>query len=94
LPDDKKKELYLKTISIYDLSQLSKLQQQLIAEREHTTILIVRITPVVSKNPEEATKLINQLYSKAIEIGYCIFRLGDERIIIAPSIVQVEGILA
>jgi SepF-like predicted cell division protein (DUF552 family) len=70
LSDDKKRQLYLKTISLHEISQLSKLEQQLIAEREHTTILIVRITPIVSKNPEEATKLINELYSKAIEIGY------------------------
>ena len=43
------------------------------------------------KSPEEGAKLLNELYFTAIKNNYSVFRLGEERIIIAPAAeVQVE----
>lgn len=61
--------------------------------KEHMTILIIRIVPQISKNPEEAARLIKEGYRKAVQGRYAVFRLGDERIVIAPNVVHVEGML-
>jgi SepF-like predicted cell division protein (DUF552 family) len=41
-------------------------------------------------NPEDGHKLLNELYSMAKKNNYSVFRLGEERIILAPSEVQVK----
>jgi SepF-like predicted cell division protein (DUF552 family) len=92
-PDETYNGVYLKTISIHDFSQLSKLQEQLLAEKAHITIFIIRVTSVIAKKPEESAKLINELYLRSTEIGYSVFSQGNERIIITPNMVHVEGII-
>jgi SepF-like predicted cell division protein (DUF552 family) len=57
------------------------------------TILIARIAPIVSKDPEAAGKLVNELYSRHLKNSYSVFRLGEERFMVVPNNVQVEGIL-
>jgi SepF-like predicted cell division protein (DUF552 family) len=55
-------------------------------------ILIVRITPILSKDPGAGTKLVDSLYSThAIKNNYSVFRLGEERIMIVPNGVQTES---
>jgi hypothetical protein len=41
-------------------------------------------------NPEDGHKLLNELYLIAMKNNYSIFRLGEERIILAPIEVQVK----
>ncbi len=57
--------LYLKTISIHSSSQLEDLKENL--PGKEPTILIARIAPIVSKDPEAAGKLVNELYSTHIK---------------------------
>lgn len=85
--------VYLKTVALHDFSQLSRLNEQLSSEKKHITIFIVRVPPVVARNSEETAKLVNELYSQAIKIGYSVFSLGYERIVITPNTVHVEDIL-
>jgi len=55
-------------------------------------MIIARIAPIVSKDPEAATKLVNNIYSTYVENNYSVFRLGEERIMVIPNNVRVEGI--
>ena len=83
--------LYLKTISIHSSSQLEDLKENL--PGKEPTILIARIAPIVSRDPEAASKLVNELYLTNIKNSYSVFRLGEERFMVVPNNVQVEGIL-
>jgi GGDEF domain-containing protein len=47
----------------------------------------------VSRDPEAASKLVNELYSTNIKNSYSVFRLGEERFMVIPNNVQVEDIL-
>ena len=82
-------QLCIKAFSIYDYSQLSELQEEL-SDGAKQPILIIRITPLLLKEPEEGRRLIDNLYSTAMENNYSVFRLGEERIIVVPYNVQVE----
>ena len=81
--------LYLKTISIHNSLQLTEIKKNLLYKKK-PVILIARITPIMLKSPEEGAKLLNELYFTAIKNNYSVFRLGEERIIIAPAEVR-EG---
>ena len=57
-------------------------------------ILIAKIKPIVSNDPQAEDKLVKELYSNnAVRENYSIFRLGEERIIIVPNIVQSKEVL-
>ena len=91
--EEKKEEqqlLWLRTISIHSYSQLSELQDHFCDNKE-PAIVIARITPIVTKNIEETMKLVNEVYSMAIKKNYCVFRLGEERIILVPPNVRVKS---
>ena len=57
--------LYIKTISIHSISQLENLKENL--SGKEPIILIARIAPIVSRDPEAASKLVNELYSTNIK---------------------------
>ena len=86
----KQQQMYIKCVSIHEYSQLSQLKDYFSYDKQ-PIILIARITPIILKNPEEGMKLVNELYLAATKNNnYCVFRLGEERIIVAPNSVQVE----
>src|ERR671930_652075 len=86
----KQQQLYIKCVSIHEYSQLSQLKDYFSYDKQ-PIILIARITPTILKNPEESMKLVNELYLAATKNNnYCVFRLGEERIIVLPNSVQVE----
>ena len=86
----KQQQLYIKCVSIHEYSQLSQLKDYFSYDKQ-PIILIARITPIILKNPEEGMKLVNELYLAATKNNnYCVFRLGEERIIVVPNSVQVE----
>jgi hypothetical protein len=59
---------------------------------KESIILIVRITHILSKDPAAGTKLVGSLYSThAIKNNYSVFRLGEERIMVVPNVVQTES---
>jgi SepF-like predicted cell division protein (DUF552 family) len=83
-------QLYIKCVSIHEYSQLSQLKDYFSYDKQRI-ILIARITPIMLKNPEEGMKLVNELYLAATKNNnYCVFRLGEERIIVVPNSVQVK----
>ena len=86
----KKKTLSIKTTSIHSYSQLEHLKESL--SGKESLILIARITPILSKDSQAGTKLVDELYSnQAVKDNYSVFRLGEERIIVVPSDVQVKA---
>ena len=82
-------QLCLKTLSIHNYLQLDELRRS-ISDKNEPIILIARITPIMLDNPEDGHKLLNELYLIAMKNKYSIFRLGEERIIVAPIEVQVK----
>jgi len=85
-----KYQLSVKTISIYSYSQLQQLKETI--SGKESIILIVRIAPILSKDPGAGTKLVDSLYSThEIKNNYSVFRLGEERIMVIPNVVQTES---
>ena len=85
-----REQLCIKTVSIHSYSQLKDLEENLLSNEP--IMIIARIAPIVSKDPEAATKLVNKIYSTYVENNYSVFRLGEERIMVIPNNVRVEGI--
>jgi SepF-like predicted cell division protein (DUF552 family) len=80
-------QLSIKTTSIHNYSQLEHLKESL--TDTHSMIIIARIKPIVSKDPEAEVKLVKDLYSsQAVKNNYSIFQLGEERIIVVPNSVK------
>ena len=84
-------QLRIKTISISHPSQIDVLKENLPGKQP--LILIARIASMVSRDPDVATKFVNELYSTHIKNNYSVFRLGEDRFIVVPDGVQVENIL-
>jgi SepF-like predicted cell division protein (DUF552 family) len=83
-----KQQLSLKVTSVHNYYELSEIEKILL--HQQATILIVRITPLSLKDPKELAKFSSQLYQIAIKNNYSVFRLGEERIIVIPSCINVE----
>ena len=81
-------QLSLKATSVHDYSELSEIEKTLL--QQQSTILIIRITPLALKDPQELDKFANQLYLIATKNNYSVFRLGEERIIVIPKSINVE----
>ena len=84
----KQQQLSLKATSVHDYSELSQIERTLL--QQQSTILIVRITPLALKDPQELDRFANQLYLIATKNNYSVFRLGEERIIVIPRCINVE----
>ena len=81
-------QLCIKTVSIHSYSQLDDLKENLLGK--DPIMVIAKISPIVSKDPEAPTKLVNKIYPTYVENNYSLFRLGDERIMVIPNSVRVE----
>jgi SepF-like predicted cell division protein (DUF552 family) len=85
-------QLCIKTTSIHNYSELKHLKNSL--TNTQSMILIAKIKPIASKDPQAEDKLIKELYSNnAVREDYSIFQLGEERIIVLPNIVQSKEVL-
>jgi len=76
---------YLKAITIRDSSDIHSIKEDI----KKGMILILRVTPLAQKNVEELRKVVEELYSIAKNSNADIARLGEERIIVAPSNVKI-----
>jgi len=76
---------YLKAITIRDPSDLHSIKEDI----KKNMILILRVTPLAQKDVEQLRKVVEELYSIAKNAGADIARLGEERIIVAPSGVKI-----
>ncbi len=81
--------LHIKNISIHDSSQVSKLKDSFLQHKEP----VILITKLPLKNQQEETSFINEIYSVATKNNYSIFRLGEQRIIVAPNTTKIEEVL-
>jgi len=76
---------YLKAITIRDPSDLHSIKEDI----KKNMILILRVTPLAQKDVDQLRKLVEELYSIAKSSGSDIARLGEERIIVAPSSIKI-----
>lgn len=87
-PSENKKELeknYLKAMPLRELSDLDIIKNEV----KKGNILILRITPLASKNIEDVKEAVNDLYDFAESIGGDIARLGEERVVICPQNIRI-----
>jgi uncharacterized protein len=76
---------YLKAMPLRDLSDLDNIKNEV----KNGNILILRITPLASKNIEDVKRAVNELYEFAEAIGGDIARLGEERVVICPQNIRI-----
>ncbi len=76
---------YLKAMPLRDLSDLEEIKKEV----KNGTVLILRITPLASKNIEYVKSAVNELYEFAESIGGDIARLGEERVVICPPNIRI-----
>ncbi len=76
---------YLKAMPLRDLSDLEEIK----TEVKNGNVLILRITPLASKNIEDVKRAVNDLYEFAESIGGDIARLGEERVVICPQNIRI-----
>ena len=77
--------IYLKAITIRDISDVHSIKEDI----KKNMILILRVTPLAQKDVEQLRKVVEELYSIAKAEYAEIARLGEERIIIAPSSIKI-----
>jgi len=83
-------QMFIKAISIHDISQLQDLKGNL--DGRPSSILIIKIVLPASGHPEAARKLVNELYSKHIKNNYSVFRLEEDRFMTIPNNIRVENL--
>lgn len=76
---------YLKAITIRDPSDIHSIKDDI----KKNMILILRVTPLAQKDVDQLRKLVEELYSVAKSSDADIARLGEERIIVAPSTIRI-----
>lgn len=76
---------YLKAITIRDPSDMGQIREDV----ARGMVLILRVTPLASKDVAKLRALVTELYELAGENGYDIARLGEERIIVTPSRIKI-----
>ena len=76
---------YLRAMPLRNLSDLEVIK----TEVTNGNILIIRITPLASKNIEDVKRAVNELYEFAESINGDIARLGEERVVICPQNIRI-----
>ena len=76
---------YLKALTIRDISDVHSIKEDI----KKDMILILRVTPLAQKDVAELRKVVETLYSVAKSENAEIARLGEERIIVAPSGIKI-----
>ena len=78
-------DTYLKAMTIRDPSDVHAIKEDV----KHGLILILRVTPLAQKDVGQLRKVVEDLYALAKSHGADIARLGEERIVVAPSNVKI-----
>jgi SepF-like predicted cell division protein (DUF552 family) len=76
---------YLRAMPLRDLSDIEVIKNEV----KNGNILILRITPLASKNIENVKLAVNELFEFVESINGDIARLGDERIVICPQNIRI-----
>lgn len=83
--EDNKSKTYLRAMPLRSLSDLESIKDEV----TKGNILILRITPLASKNIEEVKQAVNDLYDFTESRKGDIARLGEERIVICPEKIKI-----
>jgi SepF-like predicted cell division protein (DUF552 family) len=76
---------YLKAMPLRDLSDLDNIKNEV----RSGNILIIRITPLASKDVDDVKRAVNELSEFAESVSGDIARLGEERVVICPPNVRI-----
>jgi uncharacterized protein len=76
---------YLKAMPLRELADLENVKNEV----KNGNIVILRITPLASKNIEDVKQAVDQLYTFAESVNGDIARLGEERVVICPKTVRI-----
>lgn len=76
---------YLRAMPLRSLSDLEEIKDEV----NKGNILILKITPLASKNIEEVKQAVNDLYDFTESNKGDIARLGEERIVICPEKIKI-----
>ncbi|MCX8171138.1 MAG: cell division protein SepF [Candidatus Bathyarchaeota archaeon] len=78
-------KIYLKALSLHSFDDLEKIKSEI----KSGNIVIVKITPLLEKNVEDAKRAISELSEFIESMGGDIARLGEERIVLTPQNIQI-----
>lgn len=78
-------KIYLKALSLHSLDDLEKIKNEV----KSGNILIIRVGPLAEKNIDDVKRAISELSEFVRSISGDIARLGEERIVLTPSNVQI-----
>lgn len=76
---------YLKALPLRELTDVEKVKNEV----ANGNIIILRVTPLASKNIEDVKTAVNDLYQFAESTGGDIARLGEERVVICPKSIRI-----
>ena len=77
--------IYLKAITVRDFSDTEMIKKDI----RDGMILIIRVGPMAQKDVGQLRRLVEELYAVTKTEDADIARLGDERIIVTPTNVQI-----
>lgn len=78
-------EVYVKPITLRTLQNI----QDIIQELKNGNIVISNIKPIVTNNPAEAKRAIDQLKGTCKGLGGDIAGIGEDRLLVTPSFVKI-----
>jgi hypothetical protein len=78
-------QVYLKAITLRDPVEVQSIKEDL----KKQMIVIIRVTPLAQKSVDELRSVIDELYKFVQSSGGDIARLGEERVVITPSMVKI-----
>ena len=78
-------QVYLKAITLRDPVEVQLIKEDL----QNQMIVIIRVTPLAQKSVDELRSVIDELYKFVQSSGGDIARLGEERVVITPSMVKI-----
>lgn len=78
-------KIYLKAMPLRKLSDLNTVKREVKSGK----ILILKVSPLADKSIEDIKRAVNELCKFVKTVGGDIARLGEERIVITPSGVQI-----
>jgi len=78
-------KIYIKAQVLQSLEDLDGVKNEVNAGN----IIILRLGPLAEKSTDDVKRAVNELYDFAQQIGGDIARLGEERIVLTPSFVEI-----
>ncbi len=82
---DSFQNVYVKPIAMRNLQNI----QDIIQELKNGNIVISNIKPIISNNPAEAKRAIDQLKGTCKGLGGDIAGIGEDRLLVTPSFVKI-----